>query len=270
MKCKHAVIMCIYNGDVPESAKLAIDSIINQSVTVHLYIYIDGPVNCDLESLIDSISYNSSVHIYRSRDNRGLAFGLNYLIDKVLCCEYEFVSRMDSDDISLYNRLERQEQYLLEHPEVDVIGSYCSEFGSDYSLEVKKVPLNHSELARYSVLRCPFIHPTVMFRIKVFKNGNRYPTNTFFSEDLALWYRLIESGAVFANVPEVLLNYRLTENTLHRRKGIKKAANEVVLRYNYMTAMKLTSFKNILFLLGKFFFHLMPVRVTKYMYKVYR
>lgn len=270
MKCKHAVIMCIYNGDVSEIVKLAIDSIINQSTAAHLYIYIDGPVNSDLECLIESISDNSNMLIYRSKYNRGLAFGLNYLIEKVLCYEYEFVSRMDSDDISSYNRLERQEQYFLDHPEVDVIGSYCSEFGSDYSLEVKKVPLNHSELIRYSVLRCPFIHPTVMFRTKVFENGNRYPTNTFFSEDLALWFRLIESGVIFANVPEVLLNYRLTENTLLRRKGIKKAASEIVLRYNYMTAMKLTSFKNIIFLLGKFFFHLMPVRVTKHMYKVFR
>lgn len=271
MECKHAVIMCIYNGDVYDNVKLAIDSIVNQSITAHLYIYIDGPVNSSLESLVESVSDNPNILIYRSKDNRGLAFGLNYLIDQIiLCSEYEFISRMDSDDISLNNRLERQEKYFSEHPDVDVIGTYCTEFGSDYSLEVKKVPLNHNEITRYSVLRCPFIHPTVMFRMRVFENGNRYPTNTFFSEDLALWFELIENGVVLANVPEILLKYRLTESTLLRRKGIKKAVNEIILRYNYMHKMKLISFKNITFLLGKFFFHLMPVQVTKHMYKVFR
>ncbi|HFP9581128.1 TPA: glycosyl transferase, partial [Escherichia coli] len=102
---------------------------------------------------------------------------------------------------------------------IDVIGGYCTEFGSEFALKVKKVPLEHNDIVNYSALRCPFIHPTVMFRSRVFDSNIRYPVNTYYSEDLALWYILLANGYKFANIPEILLKYRITEDTLFRRKG---------------------------------------------------
>ncbi|EFE7186531.1 TPA: glycosyltransferase [Escherichia coli] len=270
MRCKHAVIMCIYNGDNVNNVKLAVDSILNQTVNNHLYIYVDGEVNPFLNTYLNKEESNHRIFIFRSEFNLGLAYGLNFLIDEIQSKSYEYISRMDGDDISLLDRLERQELYLNKHPDVDVIGSYCTEFGSDCSLPVKKLPQYHDELVRFSVLRCPLIHPTVMFRAKVFKHGLRYPINTYLSEDLALWYEMIYLGLKFGNVPDVLLKYRLTDSTLSRRKGLKKAGNEIALRFSYMKKMKLITLSNLILLSFKFISHFMPLIITKIMYKKLR
>jgi len=267
---KHAVIMCVYNGDKVDDLSLAVQSILEQTIKADLYIYIDGKINDALEEYIQSVNNVKGITIFRGRENKGLAFGLNYLIDFLVTQDYDFVSRMDSDDISLDNRLALQENFLLSHPGIHVLGGYCSEFGSSYALQTKKVPVEHEDLIKFSILRCPFIHPTVMFRTEVFKDGWRYPLNTTFSEDLALWYNLLFNGYRFGNIPKVLLKYRINDATLNRRKGIKKAFSELQLRFEYMSKMNLFSVKSVSLLLLKTIFHLMPLSVTKFFYKKIR
>lgn len=267
MNIRHAVIMCIYIADNASFVKLAIESIINQTVSNHLYIYLDGPIAEDVHELLKRYQSNQSIFIIDCQENHGLAYGLNYLINQALANEYDFISRMDSDDISIPNRLYLQEKFLDFNKNIDIVGGYCSEFGSDYAMEVKKVPLTQEKIIIYSALRCPFIHPTVMFRSKIFLSNIRYPVNTSYSEDLALWFILLKKGYQFANIPHVLLKYRTTDDTLVRRRGFKKAKSEFFLRYGYMKTMNLLSPSRLFFLVAKFLFHIMPVYVTRFFYK---
>ncbi len=114
---------------------------------------------------------------------------------------------------------------------MDVCGTSCHEFGASFSLDEKHLPKGHDQLVEFSITRCPFIHPTVMFRSSVFEKGHRYPTNTSLTEDMALWFQLLKSGCVFANLNDVLLDYRLNENTINRRHGIGKAFSEIRIRF---------------------------------------
>ncbi|ENB0848046.1 glycosyl transferase, partial [Escherichia coli] len=243
---------------------------INQSIKNHLYIYIDGVVNNKVKDLLGVYSSNKNIFIFESEINHGLAYGLNFLIDKILPCKYDFISRMDSDDISLPDRLFLQEKFLDMNKSIDVIGGYCTEFGSEFALKVKKVPLEHNDIVNYSALRCPFIHPTVMFRSRVFDSNIRYPVNTYYSEDLALWYILLANGYKFANIPEILLKYRITEDTLFRRKGFFKAKCEAVLRWDYMKKMKIISPMKCTMLIIKMISQILPIFILKVLYKKYR
>lgn len=266
MKRDVAVIMSVYKSDCPDMFKEAVASILNQSYTCDLYIYQDGEIPRGLKSELDIIRGLGNVYIFSSNVNKGLAHGLNFLIDKTRHRSYKYIARMDSDDISHLNRISRQIHFLELNPEVDVLGTSCKEFGAPYALEKKHLPEDHKSLCYYSVTRCPFIHPTVMFRSRVFEKGFRYPQNTTLTEDMALWFELLKAGFIFGNINEVLLDYRLNELTLSRRRGVKKALSEFSIRFKYMVSLKEVSAMNILLIASRIFFHLLPPRALKFAY----
>lgn len=262
-----AVIMSVYKNDQPQALTDAAESILNQSYPCDLYLFQDGPLSELLSSTLQNICNNSRVKFYSVGKNRGLAHALNFLIDRVVENDYEFVARMDSDDISRPERILEQVKFLNKNSEVDVCGTSCKEFGASFALEEKHLPKSHNELIKFSCTRCPFIHPTVMFRTKVFFEGCRYPTNTSMTEDMALWFELLKRGYRFANLNKILLDYRLDENTILRRKGIQKAISEFRVRTKNMFVLKQFSLINMLLICSRFIFHLMPDYLIKLAYK---
>lgn len=265
---KVAVIMCVYNGDDSAHLSDSINSILNQTIPVDLYIFQDGNVNESISKVL--FNFRKKIFLIESEDNLGLATGLNNLIDIVLSKKYNFIARMDADDISYKNRIESQVAFLNSNAEIDVLGTSCREFGSSFSLQEKHLPEKHEDLLDFSIARCPFIHPTVMFRTSVFELGYRYPTNTTLTEDMAFWFILLNSGFNFANINEVLLDYRLNEDTVNRRRGIKKAFSEFEVRFRYMLTLKQVNFKNLMLVFSRLVFHLVPPKIIALCYKYVR
>lgn len=269
---KVAVIMSVYRSDNYLDLNTAIKSILNQSyLEIELFIYQDGPVPKEIKDVLRCYDDHHRVSIVRNSTNNGLAKALNSLISKVLSTKkFSYVARMDSDDVSRESRIEKQVSFLERNENVDICGTSCKEFGASFALEEKHLPKSHEELYNFSIVRCPFIHPSVMFRISIFNDGLRYPTNTALTEDMALWYELLVKGYRFANLNEILLDYRLNENTINRRKGISKAFSEIRIRVFYMCKLKKLSFKNIILIFSRLFFHLMPSGLIKLCYKYIR
>ncbi len=265
---KVAVIMSVYKNDNLYFFMRSVESILEQNYkNIFLFIFIDGPVSSQVKKYLDEIK-SPLVMIFSSKVSLGLAKGLNVLIDKLISLDdFEYIARMDSDDISYKSRIARQVEFLNSNLSIDVCGTSCREFGASFALEEKHLPITHQELLDFSIVRCPFIHPSVMFRRRVFETGIRYPTDTALTEDMALWFELLLSGFKFANINEVLLDYRLNENTIKRRKGMDKALSEVKIRLYYMFKLKRISFKSILLILSRFAFHLLPDSLMKYAYK---
>lgn len=266
MNKKVAVIMSVYKSDSLKQFKVAVESVLSQTHPVDLFIIQDGGVENSLSSYMYDLSLEGNVFIHKFNENGGLSKALNYLLDVVLTSDYDFIARMDSDDISMKTRIEEQVNFLCAHCDIDVLGTFCREFGSSFALPEKKLPTSHEELLQFSITRCPFVHPTVMFRRGVFKSGIRYPTNTKFTEDMGLWFKLLENDFRFANLPLSLLWFRLSEDTALRRKGWSKALSETSLRLRYMFILKRFSFKNLFLILSRLVFHIMPVRLVKFAY----
>ena len=200
-----AVIMSVYKNDNLVCLKDAINSILNQSYdATSLFIYVDGPVPSDIFEYLDILSNHKNIFVHFDNVNKGLASGLNYLIDEVVSLrKFQYVARMDSDDISVLTRITEQVTYMEENPSLAISGTFCEEFGSSVALKVKKLPTAHEKLFRYSCTRCPFIHPSVIFRVSVFEEGYRYPENTTFTEDMGLWFELLNAGKMFGNLDKV-------------------------------------------------------------------
>ncbi|MEX5801338.1 glycosyltransferase [Enterobacter cloacae] len=154
---KIAVIMSVYREDNSLYIKQAIESILSQTYSeIKLFIMVDGQVSKNINDLLHNYSSHKKIEIFRRDINKGLAHSLNELIDVVVAKkEYKFIARMDSDDISLPHRLEEQINYFHKKQEVDVIGSFCHEFGSSYALDIKKIPLTHEILLNIHFTNVP-------------------------------------------------------------------------------------------------------------------
>ncbi|AUU37165.1 glycosyltransferase [Proteus mirabilis] len=267
-----AVIMSVYKNDTLEPFKISVNSILNQSYkNIDLYIYRDGIVSEKIQNYLNLLSNEKSIFIVEKEYNNGLAHALNELIDIIIAKnKYIYIARMDADDISRNKRIEKQVDYLSKNRDIDVCGTSCKEFGASFALKEKHLPKMHQDLLEFSITRCPFIHPSVMFRTAIFQNGIRYPTNTNLTEDMALWFYLLSKGYKFSNINEILLEYRINEDTLKRRSGLRKALSETRIRFYYMFKLNKVTLKLTILLFFRFLFHLLPNFAIKIIYRKMR
>ena len=258
-----AVIMAVYHGDQPYQVQRAIDSIRSQTIECDLYIGVDGPVGTDIKTILD-VYKDSYIKIIEYARNRGLAPTLNDLIDTVLQkSSYFFIARMDADDISKCDRLEVQLDYLNRHTECDILGSSCIEIDeSGNPISLKTVATTHADILNAVIAWAPMIHPTVVFRRKVFDDGWRYPCHTFLTEDQALWLKLLEAGYTFSNIEEPLLYFSVNNETFRKRVGRKKLLSEIKLRLVFMFKLKKFSLKNMILICLRIV-HILPANIYR-------
>ena len=229
-----AVIMSLYKYDCLEYVQLSIESVLDQTYKdFDLYLQYDGPIAEDVDLYISAIK-DERLFIYRRNDNKGLAYSLNELLEIVFPRGYYFIARMDADDVALLNRFELQLGFLAKNPEIDIVGGAINEIdenGRDRN-HIVKYPTTHKDCFRFFSKRNPFAHPTVMFRRSFFeKTGCYYPTEYMRNEDTGLWLEGFKKGIMASNLPEVVLNFRVTDAMFtQRRNGSKFAKSQLLLR----------------------------------------
>src|SRR5574344_512570 len=114
-----AVIMSIYKNDILSYVKLAVESILNQTYKeLDFFIQYDGPIRPEVDEYLTGLK-DERVKIQRRAENKGLAQSLNDLLAIVMPMGYEYIARMDADDISEVNRYEKQMAYLEALKDVD-------------------------------------------------------------------------------------------------------------------------------------------------------
>lgn len=264
------VLMSIYRNDDLENVEVAIGSILSQTYCYFsFYIGIDGDVNADVLDYLEGIK-DYRISIFKYKEQRGLACVLNDLIDEALKESFEFFFRMDADDISLVERFYTQLKYLDENENVDILGSGCIEFNKDGLMGTKLLPNKHEDLVQRFVVMCPFIHPSVVIRRKVFELGLRYRELSIRSEDYYLWLDSIVEGFTLANVSQPLIKYRISNDTGFKRSGIKKSIDEAAVRIYAMKKLKLYSMKNLLYIVIYFLLRCLPSYIVSMVYKKLR
>ena len=229
---KVAVIMSLYKSDVLAFVKQAVESILTQSFPDYdFYIQYDGYVQRDVDEYLSGLMDNR-IHINRRIENKGLAQSLNDLLAVVMPLGYEYIARMDADDISMPERFEKQVAYMESHPETECLGTWAIEIKSDGSEFYKKqMPETHEGCWEQFMIRDCMIHPTVMFRRSYIEKADVYSLDTYFGEDTMMWAQGFAAGCKFANLPEYLFKFRLNDDFFNRRRGWKHAKGILTLRW---------------------------------------
>lgn len=232
---KYSVLMSLYIKENPEYLKHAIQSMLDQTfMPDEIVIVKDGPITDSLQAVLNQFEkqYPKLFHIVGYKENKGLGYALNYGLNH---CKNEIVARMDADDIALPDRCEKQIAYLIDNPQVDIVGGQIEEFVNDTDNTVGKriVPCSDTDIKYYMKKRCGFNHMTVMFRkSKVIDSGSYL--DWFWNEDYYLWIRMMQNQCVFANLGEVLVKVRVGEDMYKRRGGWKYFQSEKKLqKYMY-------------------------------------
>lgn len=206
-----SIIMSVYNEKEMWLRK-SIESILNQTYSNFEFIIIlDNPSNIYLREII--IQYqNEDKRINFIENDKNI--GLNKSLNKGLnVSKGELIARMDADDISLENRLERQINYLKENPDIDFIGTniIIIDEQNDKIKEIKDIPNKSNDINKLLCHRNPMNHPTWMFKRVLLKDLQEY-RDVPFAEDYDFVCRVVSYGYNVGNLNEKLLLYRIRNN----------------------------------------------------------
>lgn len=261
-----SVLMSVYKKEKAEYLRKALQSIFNQSLQCDEVILVkDGELSEELEAVISEFSVehrNLKTHALKTNVQLGRALAVG-----VDLCENEFIARMDTDDIADPERLQIQYTFLLEHPEIAVVGGNIAEFTREGEiLREKSMPSEHLELFKYGKLRNPLNHMTVMFRKSaVLECGNycHFPL----LEDYHLWSRMLAKGYRIGNISKVLVNARIDQGFSSKRGGWNyflqyKELRQLQYRIGYTNKIEF-----VCGLLCSFVMTMQPIKMRNWVYK---
>ena len=219
-KTNFSVLMPVYAKEKPKNLNEALESIYSQTVfPSEVVICEDGKLTQELDSIIKEYKqrYPKNTKVVKFPTNRGLG---NALHDGILECSNEVIFRMDSDDISVGDRFEKQ-LAVLQETKADVVGSNIVEYDEKMNVMTgsREVPELDTNIKQYAKKRNPINHMTVCYkRSAVLSAGNYLVMDGF--EDYYLWVRMIKNGANFYNIQKPLVKVRGGASMISRRGGL--------------------------------------------------
>lgn len=206
-----SVLMPVFNAE--KYIESAILSILNQSLSNFELIIIDDGSTDKTESIISSFN-DYRIRLYKNKNNRGLAESLNWALD---LAKAPIIARMDADDISTSDRFQIQYDFLQKNPDIGLVGSWIEGFGDVNKRYTHRYPVDHDAIVASMIFENPIAHPSVMFRKAVIEKLDSAYTNRYhWVEDWELWWRF-KNITKIANIPKVLLKYRITKTSVSHR-----------------------------------------------------
>lgn len=211
---KVTVLMPVYNCEKYLSA--AIESILQQTFTDFELLIINDGSNDHSVQIIEKHN-DPRIRLIHSQKNIGLPSTLNKGLD---LAQGQYIARMDCDDISHTERLKKQVEFMDNHPEIGVCGTWVELIGEQSG--VWQYPTDHKEIKASLIFESPFAHPSIIIRTsKLMKHNLYYDPAYLHAEDFELWHRCGDHF-ILANLPEVLLKYRMTSSSISRSNREKQ------------------------------------------------
>ena len=213
MSPKISVILPVYNCQ--PFLEEAVLSILNQDFTDFELIIIDDGSNDKSREIIRNFAKKDNRIIMKHhKKNKGLIATLN---EGLQLAKSKIIARMDGDDVAYMDRFSKQYQFLKSNPEIVVVGSWVEVINDQNKISnLWRLPVSVQLLKWRNLLKCPLLHPTVMFRKKEILALGGYDNSAIYFEDHHLWSRVMQKHAI-ANIPEYLLQYRIHNNSISKK-----------------------------------------------------
>lgn len=205
MNSKVSVLMPAYNAE--KYIAEAIESILNQTFKDFELIIINDCSTDETWNLIQKYSkLDNRIKSFQNTSNLKLSKTLNRGID---LANGKYIARMDADDVSMPERLQKQFDYMEQHPDVGIIGSTMEIMNADGKIIGKRrYGLIDAQIRRNMYRYSPFCHPAIMIRKSILELAGKYDERWNPAEDYELYFR-IGKYSKFANLEDSLLRYRI-------------------------------------------------------------
>lgn len=260
---KYSVLMSLYKKEKPEYLKLALDSMLNQTVAPDEIVLVeDGPLTEELYAVLNEYPM---LHRVKNETNLGLGLALNVGLKQ---CRNELVARMDTDDCSKPDRCEKQLARFAEKPYLAIVGSHIDEFVGDISNVVSQrvVPTSSDEIYNYAKKRSAFNHPAVMYSKTAVLENDGY-ADLKRNQDVDLFGRMQFEGYKAENIDEALLWFRSSDELAKRRKSWQNTWSYIATIRKFWK-MGYASFIDYAMIgIAQTGMYLMPIKIQNYIYK---
>ena len=260
---KYSVLMSLYKKEKPEYLRLAIDSMLNQTIAPDEIVLVeDGPLTDELYTVLNEYPM---LHRIKNETNLGLGLALNAGLKN---CRNELVARMDTDDCSKPDRCEKQIARFYEKPYLAIVGSHIDEFVGDTSNVISQriVPTTSEEIYNFARKRSAFNHPAVMYsKTAVLENGGYADLKR--NQDVDLFGRMQFEGYKAENIDESLLWFRSSDELAKRRKSWQNTWSYIATIRRFWKMGYSSFFDYIIVSIAQTSMYLMPVKIQNFVYK---
>jgi len=225
-----SVVMAVYNGK--KFLAEAIESILNQTWTDFEFIIVNDGSRDNSLKIINRYAKKDSRIVVISRKNMGLVQSLN---EGIAIAKGEYLARIDADDIALPTRFEKQVEFLKNHPDISILGTFIKPFGDSAVKDLVvcenwfNPSLNPENVEATFLDRAAICHPSIMGRTELFKSM-QYRDKYYCAEDYDLWLRSLKAGYKIWVLDEILLRYRIHKKSKTNTDAAipEKTLNEVM------------------------------------------
>lgn len=215
-----SVVMSTYN-EPEEWIRKSIESILGQTIKrLEFLIVCDNPNNKELINLLEEYKEKDKrIKLIINEKNIGLTKSLNKALNMIVG---DFIARMDSDDIAIKDRLEKQLKYLKDN-NLDLIGSgvVCIDEEENEITTLNNLPKDNESFKKRVIYNNCMPHPTWFGKAEVFKDNRGY-RDVSYAEDYDFLLRALEKGFKLGNIREVLLKYRMRSTSISNKNGLKQ------------------------------------------------
>lgn len=220
-----AVLLPVYGGDRADHFDEALRSVEQQvdcTEATRIYLGVDGPLSAALEAVIER--HRPHLHtVVRHDDHVGPTANMNGLLARL--GDERLVFRMDADDVCAPERFSRQIAFMDAHPDIDILGTDIEEINDETGASyIRRFPTDPERMTTAICKACPVAHPAVCVRPRVFRELGGYPDMR--GQDIALWFDALRRGFRISNIPEPLLQLRVSGDFLARRSWMGRALPE--------------------------------------------
>tara|TARA_B100000315_G_scaffold253164_1_gene291408 strand:- start:3803 stop:4606 length:804 start_codon:yes stop_codon:yes gene_type:complete len=220
-----SVVTSIYNGEA--HLEECINSILNQSFQDFEYIILDNGSTDRTPEILHRYT-DSRLRIIH-QENLGISRSLNKGIGQA---NSELIARLDADDYSLPNRLEKQVAFMEQYPEIVFCGSRFMELiGTQFFTQKVRFVEKDEDIRKIISCYNPFSHSTIMIRKKIFAKSGGYNSKLEYSQDYDLWVRMLNFGEARI-LKEELGVARLTEQSTSNKNRRKQKIEVFQIRWN--------------------------------------
>ena len=226
MKPQVSILMPVYN--TASYLREAMDSMLSQTFTDFELIVLNDCSPDNAEEILDTYDDPRIVR-YKGEKNEGLSNVLNV---GIYMARGKYIARMDSDDVSLPNRLQVQVDYLEAHPEIDLVSVGMQLFGAKEEVWIREKDPEKVKIT--ALFYSPVLHASSVWRKDSFeRHGLRFIQEMVPAEDYDLWTRALVKGLRLVNLSDVLYKYRLHPNQATLQTD-KTSAKSMIVQQNYL------------------------------------